>query len=58
MKVHHALRALDGILRREMLRSLRQRARLFSAMVRPLVWLAIFAAGFRSVLGLSIKFGS
>ncbi|TIV08929.1 MAG: multidrug ABC transporter permease, partial [Mesorhizobium sp.] len=33
---------------------LRQRARLFSAMVRPLVWLAIFAAGFRSVLGLSI----
>ncbi|TIP61924.1 MAG: multidrug ABC transporter permease, partial [Mesorhizobium sp.] len=54
MKVDHALRALDGILRREMLRSLRQRARLFSAMVRPLVWLAIFAAGFRSVLGLSI----
>ncbi|TIP31615.1 MAG: multidrug ABC transporter permease, partial [Mesorhizobium sp.] len=41
-------------MRREMLRSLRQRARLFSAMVRPLVWLAIFAAGFRSVLGLSI----
>ncbi|RVC68166.1 multidrug ABC transporter permease, partial [Mesorhizobium sp. M00.F.Ca.ET.038.03.1.1] len=29
MKVDHALRALDGILRREMLRSLRQRARLF-----------------------------
>ncbi|MBZ9822087.1 ABC transporter permease [Mesorhizobium sp. CA4] len=54
MKTHHALRALHGILQREMLRTLRQRARLFSAMVRPLVWLAIFAGGFRSVLGLSI----
>jgi len=54
MKPSHALRALNGILRREMLRTLRQRGRLLAAMVRPLVWLAIFAAGFRSVLGLSI----
>lgn len=54
MKTSHAVRALNGILRREMLRTLRQRGRLLSAMVRPLVWLAIFAAGFRSVLGLSI----
>ncbi|RWC26382.1 MAG: multidrug ABC transporter permease [Mesorhizobium sp.] len=54
MKSSHAVRALNGILRREMLRTLRQRGRLISAMVRPLVWLAIFAAGFRSVLGLSI----
>lgn len=54
MKTSHALLALHGILRRETLRTLRQRARLFSSMVRPLVWLTIFAAGFRSVLGLSI----
>ncbi|MBZ9673947.1 multidrug ABC transporter permease [Mesorhizobium sp. B3-2-1] len=54
MRKRHAVRALTGILRREMLRTLRQRGRLLSAIVRPLVWLAIFAAGFRSVLGLSI----
>ena len=46
-------RAFMGILRREGLRMLRQRGRLISALVRPLVWLAIFAAGFRAVLGLS-----
>ena len=31
-----------------------QRERFVSALVRPLVWLFIFAAGFRSVLGVSI----
>lgn len=46
-------RAFLGILRREMLKTLRQRGRLLSALVRPLVWLALFAAGFRAVLGLS-----
>src|SRR4051812_18062112 len=54
MKARHALRAFVGILRRETLRTLRQRGRFLSAIVRPLVWIAIFAAGFRSVLGLSI----
>ena len=33
---------------------LHQRGRFFSALVRPLVWLFIFAAGFRFVLGVSI----
>jgi ABC-2 type transport system permease protein len=46
--------AFTGILRREVLRFTRQRERFFAALVRPLVWLFIFAAGFRSVLGLSI----
>src|SRR5215210_7467613 len=41
-------------MRRELLRNLRQPGRLGAAIVRPLVWLAIFAAGFRAVLGLSI----
>lgn len=54
MKMQHAMRALGGILRREMLRLLSQRGRLAAAVVRPLVWLGIFAAGFRAVLGLSI----
>ncbi|MGH7043378.1 MAG: ABC transporter permease, partial [Acetobacteraceae bacterium] len=31
-----------------------QRERFISALVRPLVWLFIFAAGFRSILGVSI----
>ena len=54
MNAPHAWRALRGIMRREFLRLLRGRARLLAAIVRPLVWLAIFAAGFRNVLGLSI----
>ena len=47
-------RCLGGIVRREGLRWLNQRGRFVSALVRPLVWLAIFAAGFRFVLGVSI----
>jgi ABC-2 type transport system permease protein len=43
-----------GIVWREVLRFLHQRERFFSALVRPLVWLFIFAAGFRQVLGVSI----
>ncbi|MBK4218210.1 ABC transporter permease [Paracoccus caeni] len=46
--------AFAGIARREFLRFTRQRERFLAALVRPLVWLFIFAAGFRSVLGLSI----
>ncbi len=45
---------LKGIIWREALRFLHQRERFISALVRPLVWLFIFAAGFRSVLGVSI----
>jgi ABC-2 type transport system permease protein len=45
---------LKGVVWREGLRFLHQRERFISALVRPLVWLMIFAAGFRSVLGLSI----
>lgn len=45
---------LKGIVWREALRFLHQRARFLSALVRPLVWLVIFAAGFRSLLGVSI----
>src|SRR5947208_7047398 len=45
---------LNGIVWRESLRFLHQRERFISALVRPLVWLFIFAAGFRQVLGVSI----
>jgi ABC-2 type transport system permease protein len=45
---------LRGIAWREALRFLHQRERFVSALVRPLVWLFIFAAGFRQILGVSI----
>jgi len=45
---------LKGIVWREGLRFLHQRERFIAALVRPLVWLFIFAAGFRQVLGISI----
>lgn len=44
---------LSGIVWREALRFIHQRERFISALVRPLVWLFIFAAGFRQVLGVS-----
>lgn len=46
--------ALKAILHREALRFVGQRGRLVAALVRPLVWLFVFAAGFRAALGLSI----
>lgn len=48
------LRALSAILLREALRFVTQRERFLAALVRPLVWLVVFAAGFRAALGLSI----
>ncbi len=50
----HLLVAMRGILHREVLRFLGQRGRLVAALVRPLVWLFVFASGFRAALGLSI----
>lgn len=44
----------SAIVWRESLRFVHQRERFVSALVRPLVWLFIFAAGFHSVLGVSI----
>ena len=54
MNAIHYLRCFAGITRREWLRFLNQHGRFFSALVRPLVWLAIFATGFHFVLGVSI----
>jgi ABC-2 type transport system permease protein len=45
---------MGGIIARELLRFVHQRERFVSALVRPLVWLFIFAAGFRSTLGVAI----
>ena len=48
-------RAFRGIVWREGLRFLRQRGRFLAALLRPLLWLMVFAAGFRSILGVSIS---
>ncbi|TAN50594.1 MAG: multidrug ABC transporter permease [Methylococcaceae bacterium] len=54
MNLLHYFRALNGIVGREMLRFVQQRERFASALVRPLIWLFVFAAGFRSTLGMAI----
>ncbi len=46
--------SLYAIIWREALRFVSQRGRFLAALVRPLVWLIVFAAGFRAALGLSI----
>ena len=46
--------AFKGIVVREMWRFWHQKARLVSALVRPLLWLVVFAAGFRAALGIAI----
>ncbi|MFK7877061.1 MAG: ABC transporter permease [Paracoccaceae bacterium] len=48
------LTSLIAIVTREALRFVHQRERFIAALVRPLVWLLVFAAGFRAALGLSI----
>lgn len=53
-KVRQYSICLKGILYREGLRFLNQRERFISSLVRPLLWLFVFAAGFRQVLGVSI----
>jgi len=45
---------LFAIMQREALRFVTQRGRFFAALVRPLIWLVVFAVGFRSALGVSI----
>ena len=54
MQLAHILKALRAVTTREMVKFTQQRGRLLSALVRPLIWLAVFAAGFYNVFGVSI----
>lgn len=54
MRLLHVARAFKAVTTRELVRFTRQRGRLLSALVRPLLWLAVFAAGFQNVFGVSI----
>ncbi len=52
--MRHAFQAMWAIVARELAKFMRQTGRLVSALVRPLLWLAVFAAGFRNVFGVAI----
>jgi ABC-2 type transport system permease protein len=54
MQIVHVGRALRALTTRELTKFVQQRGRLFSALVRPLVWLIALGAGFYNVFGLSI----
>ncbi|TXL20149.1 multidrug ABC transporter permease [Methylococcaceae bacterium HT5] len=54
MRIFHYWFALWGIVSRELLRFVKQKERFLSALVRPVIWLFVFAAGFRAALGIAI----
>ncbi|WP_445000564.1 ABC transporter permease [Halomonas mongoliensis] len=54
MRLMPWLHCLRGVVGRELLRFLHQRSRFFAALVRPLVWLFVFAVGFRMALGVAM----
>lgn len=54
MKTAHALLALRAIAGREVHKFLRQPGRLVSSLVRPTLWLVVFAAGFQNIFGVAI----
>ena len=54
MNLRHALLAMRAVVGRETHTFVRQPGRLFSALVRPLLWLLVFAAGFQNVFGVAI----
>ena len=54
MTFSHSLLVIRALAGREIIKFLNQRGRLASALVRPMLWLLVFSAGFRNVLGISI----
>ena len=52
--VAHLVRAMRAVVGREVLRFLKQPSRMGSALVRPLLWLVVFSAGFHNVFGVAI----
>ncbi|MGI9304628.1 MAG: ABC transporter permease [Gammaproteobacteria bacterium] len=54
MRASHAWQAFSAVATRELIRFVHQRGRLFSALVRPSLWLIVFAVGFQNVFGVSI----
>jgi len=52
LKFNHSIMALKGLTYRESIKFIHQKGRLFSAFVRPALWLFVFAAGVGSVTGI------
>lgn len=50
----HFWLALRAVVSREVVKFAQQRGRLLSGLVRPLLWLAVFGAGFQNVFGMAI----
>ncbi len=48
----HAARAMRAIVWRELFKFGHQYGRLFSALIRPALWLVVFAAGFQQIFGI------
>ena len=55
LSLARAARALDAVVSREVVRFSHQKGRLLSAIVRPMLWLVVFGAGFHGILGVSIE---
>lgn len=54
MNLRHAANAFSALSTRETNKFIRQKGRLFSALVRPALWLLVFAAGFQNVFGVAV----
>jgi len=54
MNAAHATQAMIAVGSREVVKFVHQKGRLFSALVRPALWLIVFAIGFQNVFGVSI----
>jgi ABC-2 type transport system permease protein len=52
-RLTHALRAMRGIVSREIFKFAHQYARLASALVRPALWLVVFAVGMQNLFGVA-----
>ncbi len=52
-RLAHALRAMRGIVWREISKFARQYGRVASALVRPTLWLVVFAAGMQNLFGVA-----
>lgn len=54
LRPSHLLQAMWAVIQRELFKFSRQYGRLASSLMRPLLWLAVFASGFHNVYGVVI----
>lgn len=54
MRLTHVLQAVMAVSSRELIHFWQQRSRLASSLVRPALWLIVFAAGFQNVFGVAV----